>query len=144
MAIYSAKRSRWPLMLGIAAAGLVVGLIAGALLFGNKPLDVPAAAAHIGDEMSASAGLLEVVEIEYKEASLNSFSGTELQAALDNLARSRERFDSVREALREIDPPRVARIVGGFGSLEGLINAHTDIATLHSAIVDLTNILTPR
>ena len=144
MAIYSAKRSRWPLMLGIAAAGVVVGLVAGALLFGNKPLDVPAAAHHIGDEMAASAGLLEVVEIEYTEAAGNDFSGTELQAALDNLARSRERFDAVREALREIDAPRVARILGSFGALEGLLNAHTDLPTVHSAIVDLTNSLTPR
>jgi hypothetical protein len=144
MAIYSAKRSRWPLMIGVAVAGLVVGLFVGALLFGNKPLDVPAAAAQIGDEMVASAGLLEVVEIEYQEAAENDFAGTELQAALDNLSRSRERFDSVREPLREIDAPRVARIVGGFGALQGLLNAHTDVATVHSAIVDLTNALTPR
>ena len=144
MAIYSAKRSRWPLMIGVAVAGLMVGLAAGALLFGNKPLDVPAAAAQIGDEVAASAGLLEVVEIEYEEAAGNDFAGTELQAALDNLSRSRERFDSVREPLREIDAPRVARIVGSFDALEGLLNAHADLPTVHSAIVDLTNSLTPR
>ena len=144
MAIYSAKRSRWPLMIGIAVTGVVVGLFAGALLFGNKPLDVPAAAAHIGDQMSASAGLLEVVEIEYTEAAGNDFSGTELQAALDNLARSRERFDSVGEALREIDAPRVARIVASFDSLAGLLNAHADVAIVQSAIADLSAELTPR
>ena len=144
MAIYSAKRSRWPLLLGVAVAGLVIGLVAGAVLFGNKPLDVPAAAAQIGGEMAASAGLLEVVEIEYEEAAGNNFEGTELQAALDNLSRSRERFDAVSEALREIDAPRVARIVGSFDALEGLLDAHAPVPTVHSAIVDLTNSLTPR
>ena len=144
MAIYSAKRSRWPIMLGIAAVGLVVGLICGALLFGNKPLDLAAATQAISAETAASAGLLEVVEIEYIEAAGSDFSGTELQAALDNLARSRERFDAVREALREIDAPRVALIEGGFEALESLLNPHADVATVHSAIVDLANSLTPR
>jgi hypothetical protein len=143
MAIYSAKRSRWPLLLGVAIAGVLVGLIAGALLFGNEPVDLHAAAAQIAGEISDSAGLLEVVEIEYTEAAQNNFSGTELQAALDNLARSRERFDAVRDALLEIDAPRVARITASFGALEGLLNAHADGATVHSAIVDLRNSLTP-
>lgn len=144
MAIYTAKRSRWPLMLGIAAAGLVVGLLAGALLFGNKPPDLPAAGQAIAAETSASAGLLEVVEIEYTEAAGSDFSGTELQAALDNLSRSRERFDAVREPLLEIDPPRVARIDAGFDALEGLLTAHSSVEVVHSAIVDLTAALTPR
>jgi hypothetical protein len=144
MAIYSARRSRWPLMLAVAVAALVVGLIAGALLFGNKPLDLAAAGQAISAQTSASAGLLEVVEIEYTEAAGSNFTGTELQAALDNLARSRERFDSVSAALRQIDAPRVAQIEGSFEALEGLLNAHADVATVHSAIVDLTNSLTPR
>lgn len=144
MAIYSAKKSRWPLLLGVAVAGLVVGLIAGAVLFGNKPLDVVGAAQAIAAETSASAGLLEVVEIEYAEAASGDFSGTELQAALDNLARSRERFEAVREPLLKLDPPRVARIDAGFDALESLLNAHSDVATVHSAIVDLSADLTPR
>jgi hypothetical protein len=144
MAIYSAKRSRWPLMLGVAAAGLVVGLIAGALLFGNKPLDVAGAAQAIAAETSASAGLLEVVEIEYTEAAGSDFSGSELQAALDNLARSRDRFDAVREPLLEIDSPRVARIDAGFDAVESLLAAHSDVATVHLAILELSADLTPR
>lgn len=144
MAIYSAKRSRWPLMLGLATAGLLVGLISGALLFGNKPLDLTGAAQAIAAETSASAGLLEVVEIEYTEAAQSNFAGTELQAALDNLARSRERFDAVREPLLKIDPARVAHIDTAFGALEGLLSAHSDVATVHSAIVDLSAELTPR
>ena len=144
MAIYSAKRSRWPLMIGIAGAGLLVGLLAGALLFGNKPLDLPAAARAIADETTASAGLLEVVEIEYTEAAEADFSGTELQAALDNLTRSRERFDAVREPLLAIDPSRVARIDAGFDALRASLNAHADVAAVHSAIVDLTAALAPR
>ena len=144
MAIYSAKRSRWPLMIGIAGAGLLVGLLAGALLFGNKPLDLPAAARAIADETTASAGLLEVVEIEYTEAANSNFAGTELQAALDNLSRSRERFDAVREPLLTIDPSRVARIDDGFDAIEDLVNAHADVAALHSAITDLSATLNPR
>jgi hypothetical protein len=144
MAIYSAKRSRWPLLLGVAAAGLVVGLIAGALLFGNKPLDLPGAAQAIAAETSASAGLLEVVEIEYTEAAQSDFSGTELQAALDNLTRSRERFDAVREALRELDPARVARIDAGFDSLAALLDAHSSVEVVNAAIVELSADLSPR
>ena len=144
MAIYSAKRSRWPLMVAIAAAGLVVGLIAGALLFGNKPLDLAAAGQAISAETAASAGLLEVVQIEYEEAAGSNFSGTELQAAIDNLSRSRERFASIRTALLEIDAPRVAEIEGSFRALENLLNTRADVATVRSAIVDLTNALTPR
>ena len=144
MAIYSAKRSRWPLMLGLAAAGQVVGLIAGALLFGNTPLDVVAAAQAISDETAASAGLLEVVGIEYTEAAGSDFAGTELQAALDNLTRSRERFEAVREPLLKIDPPRVARIDAGFDALEDLLNSHADVEPVHSAIADLAAELTPR
>lgn len=144
MAIYSAKRSRWPLLLGVAAVGVVVGLICGALLFGNKPPDLQGAAQAIAAETSASAGLLEVVEIEYTEAASGEFSGTELQAALDNLTRSRERFEAVREPLLKLDPPRVARIEAGFDALESLLNARSSVEVVHLAIVDLTADLTPR
>ena len=64
--------------------------------------------------------------------------------ALDNLTRSRERFDAVREPLLAIDPSRVARIDAGFDALRASLNAHADVAAVHSAIVDLTAALAPR
>jgi hypothetical protein len=127
MAIYKPRASRWPLLLAVGAVALVIGFAAGALFAGSKPVDLAGAARTIGDDLQGSAGLLEVVEIEYREALSASGTQAEFQAALDNLDRSRERYDGVRSALVEIDPGRVSRIDGGFDSVRAALEARVEV-----------------
>ena len=143
MAIYRPRRSRWPLLVAVALAGIVLGFGAGAVVVGTRPADLPGAARAIAAELSASAELLEVGEIEYQEAAAAAFSGTEHQAALENVSRSRAHYDTVGPALSVLDAERAARIEAGFASLQQLIESHADPAEVHVSVQELRAALQP-
>ena len=122
-----------------------VGLLAGAVIFGGRGPDLAAAATAMRDGMRDSAGLLEVVGIEYEEALAAGPGSTEFQAAHSNLARSRERWSSVAGPLAQIDPARAAAISDGFDTLSSQIDTlaplpdvQTTISTLRTALTGTT------
>ena len=67
MAIYRPRRSPWPLAVALAIAGLLVGFLAGYVVFGTRPPDLDAAATAVEVELARARGLLEVAAIEYRE-----------------------------------------------------------------------------
>ena len=137
MAIYRPRRSRWPLLLAVGVICFVLGGAVGAFVVGSRPPDLEETATTMRDGLTAAAGLLEVVEIEYAEAVSGAGGETEYQAALDNLGRSRDRYESVSNGLGALDPERAGRIVTAFTNVEGLINERADAAAVTAAVSSL-------
>ena len=143
MAIYKPRRSRWPLIAGLVVLAFVVGFAVGALVAGNRPADLPGAAASIADGLQGSAQLLEVTQIEYEEAITPGASDAEFQGSLENLARARQRYEAFAPALRAIDPARAARIGRGFDDVRALMQQKTAIDEVTAAIDELEAALAP-
>ena len=55
MAIYRPRRSPWPLAAGLAVVALLVGFLAGYVIFGTRPPDLDAAAAAVQAEAHRGA-----------------------------------------------------------------------------------------
>jgi hypothetical protein len=137
MAIYKPRRSRWPLIAGLTVLAFMVGFAVGAVVVGNRPPDLPAAATSIADGLQGSAQLLEVTQIEYEEAIKPGASEAEFQGALENLARARARYEAVAPALAAIDDARVTAVNQGFDELRNLMERRTPIDEVTPAIDDL-------
>ena len=56
MAIYRPRRSPWPLAAGLAVVALLVGFLAGYVIFGTRPPDLDAAAAAVQAESPMRVG----------------------------------------------------------------------------------------
>ncbi|HUR16279.1 MAG TPA: hypothetical protein VMZ33_03245 [Candidatus Limnocylindrales bacterium] len=137
MAIYRPRRSRWPLLLAVGVICFLLGGAVGAVVVGSRSADLEETATIISDEMGASAGLLEVVEIEYTEAVAPGGGEIEYEAALDNLSRSRERYDSVANGLAVLDPDRARRIETGFARLQTMIAERAEAAAVGDGVASL-------
>lgn len=136
MAIYRPRRARWPLVVGLAVVSFVTGLAAGAALIGSRPLDVSAAAAMIRTGLADSAGLLEVVDIEYREVA-GGAGETALTGPLDALARSRQRYGEGAGALAAIDSARATRIEHAYTNTEALIERRAALSEVEAALTQL-------
>lgn len=136
MAIYRPRRARWPLVVGLTLVSLVTGLALGAALVGSRPPDLGAAASTIRSGLSDSAGLLEVVEIEYREVAGGS-GETALTGTRDALTRSRQRYAEVAGALGAIDRARVTRIEQGYADAEALVNRRAGVSEVEAALTQL-------
>ena len=143
MAIYKPRRSHWPMTLALIVGALVIGFTAGALVVGGRPPDLTVAAESIADGLTGSAGLLEVTQIEYAEAQSSGGSDTEYQGAIDNLARARQRYDTVSGVLAAVDPARAALISRGFDELRALVEQRAGAEQVETTIVALRDELLP-
>jgi hypothetical protein len=121
VAIYRPSKPRWPALLGAGVLGLLLGLGAGFLL--RPDPDPVAVARDLRTDLAGAASLLEVVQVEYEE----SVSGTrvtsprEYRAARAALERSRDRFGSVRPALKALSGPAVGAIDAGYDRAQALM-----------------------
>jgi hypothetical protein len=143
MAIYKPRRSRWPLIAGLVVLAFIIGFAAGALVVGNRPPDLPAAAASIAEGLQGSSQLLEVTQIEYEEAIKPGASEAEFQGSLENLARARQRYEVVAPALGVIDAARAVRIGEGFDDVRALMEQRSAINEVTAAIDSLEAELGP-
>ena len=139
MAIYRPRRARWPFVVAGFVVGVAVGLGIAAAALGDRPRDLDEASARIEAALTRAAGLLEVVEIEYREAVVDGqvVRETELEGARDALRRSRAEYDAVRGPLGRVAPERSAAIDAGYERLGSLVEARapaTEVAAEAEAL----------
>lgn len=140
MAIYRPRKSRWPLVVGVATLALIVGLVAG--LLANRGDDTPAAE-DIRSALVAAAGSVEVASIEYEEAIAGGSitSETEYSGAQDALASGKRRYQEVREELQALAPERVEQIDTLFEEAEGLMSDAAEPTEVVPALEELEEVL---
>ncbi len=140
MAIYRPRKSRWPLVVGVATLALIVGLVAG--LLASRGDDTPAAE-DIRSALLAAAGSVEVASIEYEEAVAGGSitSETEYSGAQDALASGKTRYQEVREELRALAPERVEQIDTLFEEAEGLMSDAAEPTEVVPALEELEEAL---
>jgi hypothetical protein len=122
MAIYRPAKPRWPVLVITAAAGLVVGGIAGWLIAARSEADTTEAARAIRSSLDRTAGSVEIVGIEYREAVRDGevVARAEYDGARDAALRARSLFADVRQPLAVLAPGAAAQIAE---DLNGLIEA---------------------
>lgn len=143
MAIYRPPRPRWPQVLGALVAGILIGGVIGWVVRGGGSSDPAEAVATVRSGMAEAAGLLEVAGIEYSEA----VEGTEvveaeLSGAKDAVARSRDLYDEVSEALGLMDPEAAGAIEATYDEVVALMDATADAAEVTAVLEDLRGLLT--
>jgi hypothetical protein len=143
MAIYKPPPSRWRFALATGVIGLLIGLGIGAFFLGQADPDPTESIREIKTELVGVAGVLEVLEVEYRESVRDGEveNETEYQGAKDALARARTRFEEVSETLRAIDEDKVDEIDSQFDELGELIEERADADDVSSAIRRLTEAL---
>jgi hypothetical protein len=111
MAIYKPPKARWPLAIFVGIAALLVGIGVG-LVLGNEEPDAAEGVRLVQQELTGAAAGLEVAGIEYTEAVEDGevTNEAEYQGSLDALESSRDRFESVSDALATIAPDRADEI----------------------------------
>ncbi len=139
MAIYKPPPSRWRVSLATGVVGLLIGLGVGAFFLGRSDPNPTEAIRSIRTELTGVAGVLEVLEVEYRESVRDGkvVSDAEYQGAQDALERARSRFAGVRETLRAIDPERVEDIHGKFDDLRALLAGHAPASDVSSVVREL-------
>lgn len=123
-------------------AGILIGGVIGWVVRGGGS-DPAEAVATVRSGMVEAAGLLEVAGIEYSEA----VEGTEvveaeLSGAKDAVARSRDLYDEVSEALGLMDPDAADQIEAAYDETLALMDATADAAEVTAALEDLRALLT--
>ena len=119
MAIYRPRRSPWPLAIALAIGALLVGFLAGYVVFGTRPPDLGEAAAAVQAELARARGLLEVAAIEYREGAPDGaiVSEPEYAAAESAVASASAAVASVLTPIRALAPERAAALEDGFAML---------------------------
>jgi hypothetical protein len=142
LAIYKPPASRWRTALAAAAAGLVAGFGAGALLTGGGA-DPVATLREVRRELSGAASVLEVLVVEYRESVRGGEvrSRTEYQGSIEALERSRERFAGVRAAVRAIDPRAARQADERYAELDRLIARRADPSEVARRAEELAELL---
>ena len=142
MAIYRPPRQRWPQVAGALVVGILIGVVIGWALRGEGG-DPAEAVATVRSGMAEAAGLLEVAGIEYSEAVDGAtVVETELSGAQDAVARSRELYDEVSEALALMDPEAADQVEAAYDETVALMDATADAAEVMAALEDLRALLT--
>lgn len=128
MAIYRPEKPRWPALLITAAAGLVVGVAGGWLIAARSEPDIREAASSIRASLDRTAGSVEIVGIEYREAVRDGevVARAEYEGARDAALRARSLFAEVREALAVLAPEAAAEIAGDLNDLVEAIESTAD------------------
>ena len=115
MAIYKPPKPRWPLAVFCVVVGVLVGTGIGLLLGRDEP-NAAEGVRLIQQELTGAAAGLEVAGIEYAESVENGevTNETEYRGALDALASSRDRFESIKHALATLAPDRAGEIEAAY------------------------------
>lgn len=122
--------------------GILIGVAIGWAARGGGS-DPAEAVATVRSEMADSAGLLEVAGIEYSEAVDGAtVIEAELSGAKDAVARSRELYDEVSEAVGLMDPEAADQIEAAYDETLALMDATADAAEVTAALEALTLLLT--
>lgn len=113
MAVYRERKRIHPaLLIGLAAVGIAVLILAVALIFFRLPPADPMIEARM--KASEAAQGLEVFTIEYPQGA----QGAELAGALGALARAQAAFKSAQDELAKIDAAAVEQIAADFAALK--------------------------
>lgn len=123
--------------------GILIGVVIGWAVRGEGS-DPAEAVATVRSGMAEAAGLLEVAGVEYSQAveGTTVVEDAELSGAKDAVARSRELYDEVSEALGLIDPEAAKAIESGYDEVVALMDATADAAEVTAALEDLRALLT--
>ena len=125
MAIYQAPRRRWRLAIATAVLGALVGFGIGAVVMHHDP-SPKVAIAQLDHDLDDIAALVGVVEVEYADA--RSGTASELRGARDALARARERYRPLSEAVAALAPSAARAISSRFAELDRLMAARRSAA----------------
>ena len=143
MAIYRPPKSRWPLAAATLVAGLALGFALG-LALGGDDFDAGSAGEEIQTRLTAAAGSLEVVGIEYAEAVEDGevVAEPEYQGARDALDSSRSAYAEVEPAVDAIASDRADEIASAYDQVEDLMDDVADEDEVEAALGDLESLLT--
>ena len=143
MAIYRPPKPRWPLAVAAGVGGLLVGLLIGLMLGSGDP-DPAEAAQEVRTALTASAGSLEIVAIEYAESVSDGAieSQPEYDGAVAALESSHTAYEEVAGALRELAPANAAAIEQGFDDIQSLVDDLAEPGEVEGAIQDQRDLLT--
>ena len=141
MAIYRPPKARWPLAVATFVGGLLLGLLIAVLLRSDP--DPAAVAGDVTTELAAAAGSLEVVLIEYEESVVDGEvqQDAEYRGALDALGSSRDRYESVSDAVAALAPDRADEIEGTYDEAESQMEDLVDATELESTLSALEDLL---
>lgn len=143
MAIYRPTRRRWPAVAVSAAVGLLAGAGVGWVIRGGGTADPVEAIAAMDASLSAAAGTLEVVEVEYRESVVDGevVRPPEYAGSRDLLTRSRERYLEVREALAAVDPRLAEEADRLYRELARLVEARAPAEDVSARVRSLSALL---
>ena len=137
---------RWPVVAAAAAAGAVVGLLAGlALAGGDDGTSAEQALRDTQAQLRQAAGLLEIVPVEYGEAVRGGevVRAPEYRGARDAVERSRDIYSEARPAVALFDAARTRAVDERYARLERLLAARAAAARVEREARELRALLVP-
>ena len=142
MAIYKPPKARWPLALFAALVGLLIGIGVGFVL-GREDPDPAEGTRLVRQELTAAAAGLEVAGIEYEEAVDDGevVNDTEYQGSLAALESSRDRFESVRDALATLAPEHADEIEAAYDAAATAMEAPEPPDEVQQLLDEVTELL---
>lgn len=143
MAIYKPPKARWPLAVFSGVLGLLIGLGIGFVLGGEEP-DADEGVRLVQQELIAAAAALEVAGIEYAESVDDGRVVTEAEynGALDALESSRERFETVKDALALLSPRQAEEIATAYEEATSAMEATESEQDVQELLDGLDELLT--
>ena len=141
MAIYKPPKARWPLAVFAAVAGVLIGIAIG-FLIGREEPNAAEGVRLVRQELTAAAAGLEVAGIEYSESVEDGevVNDTEYQGSLDAVESSRDRYETVADALATLAPQQADAIESGYDEVAAAMEDHEppeDVEASLSALADL-------
>lgn len=142
MAIYRPTKPRYKTLLLTGAVGVAAGLVLGLLLGGGDPAPEEAAR-EVRVSLSEAASVLEIVQIEYSEATEGGGGEQELEGARDALARSRTLWRDARATFLVLDPDRAEEIDALYDDLANSLDSGSTPDEVDAAVDQLSAALEP-
>ena len=142
MSVYrQARPGRPALVIAIAVAFLVVGVVGGALLFDGSDDEggsLRDAVGRLRDDMRPAVESLDVLPIEYGQAVRGGrvVAPTEYEGAKGHLERARKAFDGARGDLALLAPAEAAAAERRLDELGQLIDRHAPAAQVEARARD--------
>ena len=137
MAIYQAPRKRWRLGVGAGVIGVLIGLVAG-LVVGGGSNDPLASLRDLDTKLEDAASPLDVLVI-HGEADTGSAGNP--RVVTDAVARTKQRFDEVRDAVSAINADAVEEFDEHVAALEELAREDGDSDDIADEAEELAELL---
>jgi hypothetical protein len=147
VSIYKPVKARWPVALAAGGAGLFVGVAAGLIVAASRPANPVEDLRALSSSLEASAGTLEIVEVEYGESVEDGeiVQRAEYEGALSALRRSRNRYSEVEGAVEFIDRGAAQSIDSRFDRIQNMVSERADPGSvrklLNGLAADLSNVV---